>query len=144
MRADPDRAQSIGDSIVRGQCHVAAMDGDILGFAILEVVPYGQYVDVALLVVAQGDRRKGVGTRLLQSLGRRHAGAMLTAVCTYENWPARWMLEQVGFAEVGMAPALGPRERRVRYVSTPRVIGKRFTDGGIHVPTRQLTRLGRC
>ncbi|MGP1677253.1 MAG: GNAT family N-acetyltransferase [Burkholderiales bacterium] len=96
MRAHPDRAQLIDSSVRNGECMVAFADADILGFAVLNYSFYNQGF-IPLLVVAMGNRRSGIGTRLLSEAERRCTKPKLYVCAGRSNLPAHWLFEKRGF-----------------------------------------------
>lgn len=99
MRADSDRARLIRSSVERGDCWLAVDQGEVLGFVLL-----GEFLSqgfVPLLVVAAGDRRRGVGTSLLRQAERVCTKPKLFVSCNRSNVPAQGLFEKCGFEPSG-------------------------------------------
>ena len=100
LRADRDREHLIRSSLDRGECFVAVDDDDVQGFLILNYTLFG-HAFVPLLVVATGDRRRGVATALLQEAERQCVRSKLFISCSRSNLPAQYLFERCGFAPSG-------------------------------------------
>jgi len=100
MRADPEREHLIRCSVERGECSVAVDDDDVQGFFILNYALFG-HAFVPLLVVAAGDRRRGLATALLAEAERQCVRPKLFISCNRSNLPAQYLFERCGFVPSG-------------------------------------------
>jgi ribosomal protein S18 acetylase RimI-like enzyme len=100
MRADRDREHLVRCSVERGECFVAVDDDDVQGFFILNYTLFG-HAFAPLLVVAAGDRRRGLATALPAEAERQYVGSKLFISCNRSNQPAQYLFERCGFAPSG-------------------------------------------
>ena len=100
MRADRDREHLVRTSVERGECFVVVDDDDVQGFAILNYSLFG-HAFIPLLVVASGDRRRGLATALIEEAERQCVRSKLFISCNRSNAPAQYLFEKCGFAASG-------------------------------------------
>ena len=100
MRADRDREHLVRTSVERGECFVVVDDDDVQGFAILNYSLFG-HAFIPLLVVASGDRRRGLATALIEEAERQCVRSKLFISCNRSNAPAQYLFEKCGFAPSG-------------------------------------------
>jgi len=100
LRADPDRAELVRDSVKQGRC-IAALDGEgVAGYAVISNRFLGKpFVD--LLIVGPAHRRQGIGTLLLRDAEKRCCGPKLFTSCNRSNLPAQYLFEKCGFQRSG-------------------------------------------
>jgi len=100
LRADPDRAELVRDSVKQGRC-IAALDGEgVAGYAVISKRFLGKpFVD--LLIVGPAHRRQGIGTLLLRDAEKRCCGPKLFTSCNRSNLPAQYLFEKCGFQRSG-------------------------------------------
>lgn len=109
MRADRDREHLIRTSVDRGECFVAVDDDEVQGFLILNYTLFG-HAFVPLLVVAAGDRRRGLATALLSEAQEQCVGSKLFISCNRSNLPAQYLFERCGFVPSGQIENLDDDE----------------------------------
>lgn len=100
LRADPDRAELVQDSVKQGRC-IAALDGEgVAGYAVVSNRFLGKpFVD--LLIVGPAHRRQGIGTLLLRETEKKCGGPKLFTSCNRSNFPAQCLFEKCGFQRSG-------------------------------------------
>ena len=100
MRADRDRQHLVRTSVERGECFVVVDDDEVQGFVILNYTLFG-HAFIPLLVVASGDRRRGLATALLEEAERQCVRSKLFISCNRSNAPAQYLFEKCGFVPSG-------------------------------------------
>jgi len=100
MRADRDREHLVRTAVERGECLVVVDDDDVQAFAILNYSLFG-HAFIPLLVVASGDRRRGLATALIEVAERQCVRSKLFISCNRSNAPAQYLFEKCGFAPSG-------------------------------------------
>lgn len=101
-----ERRQSIAHWAAAGQCHVAVRAEKVIGYVALTKGFFHQPF-VELLIVAQDDRRSGVGLALLEHCKSATAGApKLWSSTNRSNAPMRALLAKCGFVESGVVENL--------------------------------------
>lgn len=99
---DIDRRQSLARWAAAGQCHVAEREGRVVGYVALTRSFFHQPF-VELLIVAQDDRRSGVGLALIEHCKTATAGEpKLWSSTNRSNAPMRALLAKSGFIESGV------------------------------------------
>lgn len=99
------RADLIGNAIKRGECYIAVYDADIKGFAIMNDKFFGNGF-IELLMVAEKDRRCGIGSALLNHLFAVCNTEKLFTSTNQSNEPMRKLVAKSGFAFCGQIDAL--------------------------------------
>lgn len=99
MRADRDRAHLVQTSVKKGECWIAADQDEVLGFVILGELLSQRFIP--LLVVAAGDRRRGIGAALLRKATEVCTRPKLFVSCNRSNLPAQALFERCGFEPSG-------------------------------------------
>jgi ribosomal protein S18 acetylase RimI-like enzyme len=99
MRADRDRAQLVQSSVAKGECWIAVDQDEVPGFVVLSELLSQRFIP--LLVVAAGDRRRGIGTALLRHAMEVCARPKLFISCNRSNLPAQALFEKCGFVASG-------------------------------------------
>ena len=103
---DIDRRQSLARWAAAGQCHVAERGGRVVGYVALTKAFFHQPF-VELLIVAQDDRRSGVGLALIEHCKSATAGELkLWSSTNRSNAPMRALLAKAGFIESGVVENL--------------------------------------
>lgn len=98
---DVDRRQSIARWAAAGQCHVAERGGKVVGYVALTRSFFHQPF-IELLMVAEHDRRSGVGLALIEHCKTASAAAAkLWSSANRSNEAMRALLVKAGFAESG-------------------------------------------
>ena len=75
-------------------------DDEVQGFVILNYTLFG-HAFIPLLVVASGDRRRGLATALLEEAERQCVRSKLFISCDRSNAPAQYLFEKFGFVPSG-------------------------------------------
>jgi ribosomal protein S18 acetylase RimI-like enzyme len=99
MRADCDRAHLVRSSVEKSECWIAVDQDEVLGFVLLGELLGQRFIP--LLVVAAGDRRRGVGTSLLNQAAIVCTRPKLFISCNRSNLPAQGLFEKCGFVPSG-------------------------------------------
>lgn len=118
MRADPDRARLVRLTVEKGDCWVAVDQAEVLGFLIMGELLGHRFIP--LLVVAAGDRRRGIGTSLLTRAIVVCTRPKLFISCNRSNLPAQALFEKCGFVPSGRLSNLDADDDElffVRFVS---------------------------
>lgn len=103
---DIHRRQSLARWAAAGQCHVAERGGRVVGYVALTHAFFHQPF-VELLMVAEDDRRSGVGLALVEHCKSAAAGApKLWSSTNRSNAPMRALLVKSGFIESGVVENL--------------------------------------
>ena len=103
---DIDRRQSLARWAASGQCHVAERAGRVVGYVALTKAFFHQPF-VELLIVAQDDRRSGVGLALIEHCKTATADEpKLWSSTNRSNAPMRALLAKSGFIESGVVENL--------------------------------------
>lgn len=101
MRSDRDREFLISSSVNRAECFVAVDGDDVQGFVILNYSLFG-HAFIPLIVVAAGDRRRGVATALMAAAEGQCARSKLFVSCNRSNLPAQGLFKRAGFVPSGV------------------------------------------
>ncbi len=94
------------DIVARGAfCPVAELDGELAGFAMVDVHPRKGDGLLITLDVAASRRRRGLGTALVGLCARevaRAGGTLLVLTTAPSNGPARALYGKLGFRDAGV------------------------------------------
>ena len=123
-RSHPERVELLRQSLVLGQCVVAASEAEPAGFAILNYTFFG-FGFIPIVVVASAYRREGIGFRLLETLERRCISEKLFSSANLSNVPARRLFVRAGFIESGRVENLDPGDPEVIYFKASHVAHER-------------------
>ena len=99
--ADPARRDFIQRSIAARCCHVACEGNAVLGYAVLECSFFGNGF-ISMLFVAEGARRRGVGTALMRRLEAECLTPKLFTSTNLSNLPMQSLLAKCGYALSGV------------------------------------------
>ena len=119
-----ERVEFLSQSLVLGQCDVAASEDGLAGFAILSYNFFG-FGFIPLVVVATAQRRQGVGLRLLEALEHRCTSRKLFSSANLSNVVAQRLFLRASFVESGRVENLDPGDPEVIYFKTPNVTHER-------------------
>lgn len=108
------RAEFLRQSIEAGFCLVAAREQQLLGYGILDY-SFFENGFLALLYVRQGQRRQGIGARLVQALEARCRTAKLFTSTNQSNLPMQALLKAMGYRESGIIHNLDPEDPELVY-----------------------------
>ena len=111
----PGRAAMIAHAIADGRCLVATDDGTVVGFAIHDRSLFGQPF-LSLLRVREPDRRRGIGTLLVQDVMAATVGDRLFSSTNASNHPMRMLLGRLGFTASGFIENLDPGDPEMIYI----------------------------
>lgn len=109
------RGPFITSAIAEGRCLVARDDGAIVGFAIHDRSLFGQPF-LALLRVRTVDRRRGIGTALVQGVMAATEGDRLFSSTNASNVAMRMLLGRLGFVASGFIENLDPDDPEMIYI----------------------------
>jgi ribosomal protein S18 acetylase RimI-like enzyme len=123
-RSDAERVEFLSQSLVLGQCVVAASESKPAGFSILNYSFFG-FGFIPLVVVESTHRREGIGLRLLESLERRCISGKLFSSANSSNFGAQRLFVRAGFVESGRVENLDPGDPEVIFFKAPNVIHER-------------------
>lgn len=113
-RFDPARADLGRDGPLSTVCLVAAHDGRVVGYGVLEYTFFDNGF-VSMVYVAEPERRKGVGRRLLQALAERCATPKLFTSTNESNVAMQRLLEGLGWVPSGRVENLDPGDPELFY-----------------------------
>lgn len=114
-RATGGRATFIASAIAEGRCLVARGGDAIAGFAIHDRSLFDQPF-VALLKVRPADRRRGIGTALVQAAIAATDGDRLFSSTNASNVAMRMLLGRLGFVASGFIENLDPGDPEMIYI----------------------------
>lgn len=110
----PGRRTFVEQSIAAGQCYVA-VDGDaIVGYAVFDDSFFEQPF-VSLLMVAERQRRRGVGARLMRHIESICPGEKLFTSTNESNTPMQRLCEKLGFVRSGFIENLDEADPEIIY-----------------------------
>lgn len=109
------RAGMIAAAIAEGRCLVARDGGTVTGFAIRDRSLFGQPF-VSLLKVRTADRRRGIGTALVQAMIATTDGDRLFSSTNASNTAMRMLLGRLGFVSSGFIENLDPGDPELIYI----------------------------
>lgn len=111
----PERAAMIADALAEDRCLVATVDDTIVGFVIHDRSLFGQPF-LSLLRVRAADRRRGIGTVLVQAVMATTEGDRLFSSTNASNHPMRMLLGRLGFTASGFIENLDPDDPEMIYI----------------------------
>lgn len=113
-RSQPERAVRLLAALREGECLVAEAGGEVRGFVVLNYTFFG-FGFIPLVVVGEGNRRAGIGLRLLAAAEARCASAKLFTSTNASNAAARRLLERAGFRRSGVIENMDNNDPEVVY-----------------------------
>lgn len=113
-RSQSERAGRLLDALREGECLVAEAGGEVRGFVVLNYSFFG-FGFIPLVVVGEGNRRAGIGLRLLAAAEARCASTKLFTSTNASNATAHRLLEQAGFQRSGVIENLDDNDPEVVY-----------------------------
>lgn len=114
-RAEPSRVRFIDRILRSATCLVAERDGEVVGYGALEYSFYGQGF-VSILYVAESERRRGIGRRLMRALAWRCETRKLFTSTNSSNAAMQRLLDTLGFERSGIIHNLDPGDPELVYV----------------------------
>ena len=109
---DPSRRGFLRDAVKRGQCLVARVGEDVVGFAVLNQAFYEQNF-IGLLIVHPDHRRCGVGTALVRRIESICPSEKLFTSTNLSNIPMQRLCESLGFVRSGYIDNLDPGDPEI-------------------------------
>ncbi|MEM8607374.1 MAG: GNAT family N-acetyltransferase [Myxococcota bacterium] len=119
-RMDAQRRTQIRKWISEGQTLVAHHDGRIVGYGVVEHSFFGRAF-IAMLYVDPSERRRGLGTRIVEHLEQRAESPRVFTSTNQSNVPMQRLLERIGYERSGSIENLDPGAPELVY-SKPKVI----------------------
>ena len=100
-RINPERSAFIAKAVADGSCLVAVVDGDVVGYGVLEYSFFGNGF-ISMLYVDEEKRRTGIGSILLTALMHRCGTAKLFTSTNQSNRAMQSLLLIQGFKPSGI------------------------------------------
>lgn len=97
----PERVDFVRTSITRGECFIAELGDEVVGFVVLNYTFFG-FGFIPLLVVAQRHRRRGIGHRLVAEVQLRCKSRKLFSSANASNAAALALFARAGFTRSGI------------------------------------------
>jgi len=110
----PGRRPFIERAIAAGECYVAASSDEIVGYAVFDRSFFEQPF-VSLLIVAEPQRRRGIGVVLMRHLESISPGDKLFTSTNASNTPMQRLCEQLGFVRSGYIEHLDEGDPEIIY-----------------------------
>lgn len=104
---DSSRSDFLHDAVKRGQCLVARVGEDVVGFAVLDQSFLGQDY-ISLLIVHPDHRRRGHGTALVRRIESICPTGKLFTSTSASNTPMHRLCRNLGFVRSGHIDNLNP------------------------------------
>jgi len=115
----PGRRPFIERAIAAGECYVATDRDAIVGYAVFDRSFFGQPF-VSLLIVAEPQRRRGIGARLMRHIESICPGDKLFTSTNESNTPMQRLCEQLGFVRSGYIENLDEGDPEIIYFKRAR------------------------
>ena len=113
---NPERRTEIGVWVGAGQCFIAERDGEGVGYCVL-TKHFLRSFFIEMLMVAEADRRSGVGTVMIEHLvGLIPSGEKLWTSTNESNAPMRALLQRLGFIPSGQIDNLDEGDPELVFV----------------------------
>ena len=110
----PGRRPFIERAIAAGECYVATDRDAIVGYAVFDHSFFGQPF-VSLLIVAEPQRRHGIGARLMRHIESICPGDKLFTSTNESNTPMQRLCETLGFVRSGRIENLDEGDPEIIY-----------------------------
>lgn len=110
----PERRPFIERAIAAGECYVATDRDAIAGYAVLDRSFFEQPF-VSLLIVAEPQRRRGIGAELMRYIESICPGDKLFTSTNASNTPMQRLCEQLGFVRSGYIEHLDEGDPEIIY-----------------------------
>ncbi|MBV9927550.1 MAG: GNAT family N-acetyltransferase [Acidobacteria bacterium] len=122
-RQEGGRREFIRGAVAAGTCHIAAADGLVVGYAVLNYNFYGQgFVD--MLYVESGHRRRGAGAALLRAMEGLCRTRKLFTSTNLSNLPMQSLLARLGYELSGVIHNLDEGDPELVYFKLLRRTGR--------------------
>jgi len=113
-RGDDSKSKLISDSILRGQCLVARVDGIVAGYAIFNREFFGEAF-IWQLLTSPDFRRIGVATSLVRYVELNcHSGKLFTST-NQSNKEMQSLMDKLGFCKSGYLDNLDEGDPEIFY-----------------------------
>ena len=110
----PERAPFIERAITVGECTLATDAGAVVGYAVLDRSFFEQPF-VSLLIVAESQRRRGVGAELMRHIESTSPEDKLFTSTNESNAPMRALCDKLGFVRSGSIENLDDGDPEIVY-----------------------------
>jgi GNAT superfamily N-acetyltransferase len=112
---DPKRREHIGELLALGLSWGAFDNGQLLGFAVV-TRHFFNFPFVDLLLVAEAQRRQGVGRALMDHCEQIHDADRIFTSTNESNGPMRALMAGAGWRPCGQVDALDPGDPELFFV----------------------------
>ena len=116
-QGDPQRRKFIEATTDDGNCFVAVLDGQCVGYGVLEHTFYGNGF-VSMLMVGRTHRRLGIGASLMRHIESKCRTSKLFTSTNTSNEPMRSLLAKLGYERSGVIYNLDPDDAELVYLRT--------------------------
>ncbi|MEM1426930.1 MAG: GNAT family N-acetyltransferase [Cyanobacteria bacterium P01_H01_bin.130] len=108
------RRQEIGEWVRNGRAIAALMDGQVVGYGVLEYTFFGCGF-ISMLIVRDGYRRRGIATALVQRLEETCRTAKLFTSTNESNAPMRALMAKLSYEPSGIVHNLDEGDPELFY-----------------------------
>ena len=115
---DDKRKQFIIDAVSAGRCFVAVVDGNVVGFIVLEYTFYANGF-ISLLYVHPDFRRQGIGSELIRHVETICQTEKLFTSTNESNVPMQNILRKLGYVRSGTIDNLDKGDPECVYFKRP-------------------------
>lgn len=116
------RAAFIRRAVRANQCFVAADDGRVVAYAVLEYSFYGNGL-LSMLWVSEPSRRRGIGTALVRRVERECLTPKLFTSTNQSNAAMRALLAKLGYEASGVIENLDEGDSELVFVKRVGAVG---------------------
>ena len=109
-----ERRSQIEHAVLRQECFLAEVEGDVAGFSVLHHEFFGRGF-ISLVVVAGEFRRHGIALRLLGAAESACRTSKHFTSTNESNAPAQALLRKAGFSRSGLVDNLDPGDPEYSY-----------------------------
>lgn len=113
-READDRREFIRHAVNAGTCYAAVAERDVIGYGVLNYTFYHQGC-IDMLYVADGQRRRGAGTALLEHMERQCRTPKLFTSTNLSNLPMQALLAKRGYTLSGVIHNLDEGDPEIIY-----------------------------
>lgn len=114
VRSEPGRISFLDRVLGTATCLVAECGGRVVAYGSLEYTFYDNGF-VSMLYVAEPERRRGIGRRLMEALAARCRTPKLFTSTNESNKPMHALLQLLGYVPSGVIENLDPGDPEVVY-----------------------------
>jgi ribosomal protein S18 acetylase RimI-like enzyme len=119
LTTDPLRAAEVKRLLALGESWVAEADGAVAGYVLVSG-HFFSHPFVDLLVVSESQRRRGIGSALMNRCEEAHQKDRIFTSTNESNAPMRALLAKIGFQESGVIDNLDPGDPELVFVKLRR------------------------